>query len=370
MPNNKNRHLKKNCDSSSEPQQKCGPCGQKFQLFFDSSSSDSCEVNQPRPFCPQICPQVCPQGPQGPVGPPGASGAPGTNGTPGASGAPGTNGTPGATGAPGPTGPTGATGATGTCSCSSFIATAELGQPCGGSAIAGCLVVPGTGLPLLATLTITGVAVTAVLTAVAPATATTNPSAVCIPLTCFTGCNIEATPELNPGSGVFTASTEGRYEITAQVSFCPLTLTSLALAGFTFAGIGTTVATVLAALTAASIPESVAVAAIIAAALALAGPAANRCPTVSIVESPAGATGTSSCSTTLSTGFIPLGELALCGGTVTLKACPCLHVGDQINLAISDILAIPILVANTPGATHICIEQISTELCLCPLALR
>lgn len=431
MPNNKNRHLKKNCDSSSaEPQKekgKCGPCGQKFQLFFDSSSSDNCEVSSVRPFCPQVCPQVCPQGPQGPQGPagaPGASGSPGAPGAPGASGSPGAPGepgepgfpgepgapgatgapgepglpgvpgVPGATGAPGAPGEPGepgfpgepgapgatgapgapgAPGATGTCECPSLVIAAQLGAPCGGSAITGCLVVPGTGIPIVVGVTIVGAVPTATafvtVTPAAGGAPLTNPGAVCIPLTCFTGCTLAANPEFNASAGTFTTSTEGRYEITAQITFCPLTLTTLSLSGATFTlnGVPITLAALLAALAAAGIPESTIIADVIAASLA-ATSSANRVPTVSIVETPAGAT--VGCQNTISTGIIPLAELALGGGTVILKACPCLRGGDSIFLAVSDILAFPILVSNAPGATHICIELLTTENCLCPIALR
>jgi hypothetical protein len=181
-----------------------------------------------------------------------------------------------------------------------------------------------------------------------------DPTNMCLPITCWTGCNIDAQTEFNPSTGIFQPSTEGRYEITATISLCPITLTNLVLAGLITPALAASLA---------SFPllTFLIILFILLSALAIPG---AICPSVSIVRS----IGTSGCVDELARVNVPITELAACGTSITLKACPCLTPNDKVFLVVNNNLPIPIFLRTR--FTQLCIEQVSSENCLCPIAPR
>jgi hypothetical protein len=181
-----------------------------------------------------------------------------------------------------------------------------------------------------------------------------DPTNMCQRIACWSGCNILAQTEFNPSTGIFQPTNEGRYEITATISLCPLTLTSLVIAGL----IPATLAAFLARF---PLLTFLVILFIILSALAIPG---AICPSVSIVRS----TGSSSCVDELARVNVPITELAACGTSITLKACPCLTPNDKVFLVVNNNLPIPIFLQTR--FTQLCIEQVSSENCLCPIAPR
>lgn len=217
-----------------------------------------------------------------------------------------------------------------------------------------------TSIPAVGGFTLGDATFAPVITLTPPTGVTSliNPAGSCQPITCWSGCDLAAQSEFNPSTGVFESTVEGKYQITAQIQFCPITVENLRIFGDTVTATtgGTAALDSFIALNG----QFFVILDLLLFVLTLTG---AICPSVSIVRS-----STNGCQDELARATIPIPDLATCGVSVTLKACQCLAPTDKVFLVVNNVLPIPIFIQSK--FTQICIEQLTAQNCLCPLGPR